>query len=95
MPTELIKLHLVLSELDESILPNGKKKTFSIAFISKDGERIYMNRSVKTGLNMNLKKNAMRGVLAVNMDGDIMANAHPTPVWIWGIVEFNGRRVII
>lgn len=90
---EYIKLHLVLSELDDSTTPSGNAKTFSIAFIKKDGERVYANRAIKTGLNMNLKKNAMRGILPINKNGD--KTSHPTPVWIWAIVEFNGRRVII
>lgn len=91
--SERIKLMLVLSELDESTTSDGKQKTFSIAFILKDGTRVYMNRAVKTGLNMNLKKNAMRGFIAV--DKDLNKVGHITPVSIWAIVEFNGRRVII
>jgi len=90
---ESIKLHLVLSELDDSITPDGKPKTFSITFIQKDGGRSYIHRAIKIGLNMDLKKNAMRGILPVNKDGDKIS--HPTPVWIWSIVEFNGRKVYI
>jgi len=62
-----IKLNRVLAELDMSIDTDGIQKTFSIRFIKRNGESIFLFRAVKCGLNMNLKKNAMRGVVPVNI----------------------------
>ena len=90
---EAIKLSTVLSELDEKVLPDGTQKTFSIKFVKKDGELVYYPRCVSTGLNMNLKANAMRGVRLVDRNFDPMD--HHTPVYIWSILEFNGNPVIL
>ena len=90
---EAIKLSTVLAELDEKILPDGTQKTFSIKFIKKNGELVYYPRCVSTGLNMNLKQNAMRGVRLVDRNFDPMD--HHTPVYIWSILEFNSNPVIL
>jgi hypothetical protein len=93
MSNESMRLHLVLSEFDESTTPDGKQKKFSITFNKLNGERVHVPRAVKCGLNMNLKKNAMRGIIPVDSRGNSIG--HPTPVWIWSIVGYNGRRVFI
>ena len=67
---EAFKLSTVLSELDEKVLPDGTQKTFSIKFVKKNGELVYYPRCVSTGLNMNLKANAMRGVRLVDRSFD-------------------------
>ncbi|MEN8225497.1 MAG: hypothetical protein ABFS05_09080 [Bacteroidota bacterium] len=90
---EAIKLSTVLSELDEKVLPDGTQKTFSIKFIKKNGELVYYPRCVSTGLKMNLKANAMRGVRLVDRNFDPMD--HHTLVYIWSILEFNGNPVIL
>lgn len=82
---------LVLKELDVKETPSGGPVIFSIAFIKKDGERVYYRRAVTCGLNVNMSKNRLRGVLPVNDKGDSIS--HPTPVHIDSIVEFNGTRV--
>lgn len=89
MPT--IKLSQVLAELDMSISPEGKQNTFSVRFIKQNGESVFLLRAVKTGLRMNLKKYAMRGMRTV----DIAMNpiGHIYPVWIWAIIEFNGKKI--
>ncbi len=88
MVLKCIKINRVLAELDIALDGEGKQKTFSIRFIKKNGESVFIFRAIKTGLNMNLKKNAMRGVLPV--DVKLNAISHIYPVWIWSIVEFNG-----
>jgi hypothetical protein len=91
---DTIKLSQVLDEFDEKLLPNGKQKTFSIKFEKKDGELVYFNRAIATGLaTINLKEHEMKGVLAVNKDLDKID--HPYPVKIWNIYEFNGHQVIL
>ncbi len=90
---EAIKLSTVLAELDEKMLPDGKQKTFSIKFVKKNGELVYYPRCVSTGLNLNLKANAMRGVRLVDRNFDPLD--HHTPVYIWSILEFIGSPVIL
>ena len=90
---EAIKLSIVLSELDEKILPGGNQKTFSTKFVKKNGELVYYRRCVSCGLNMNLKSNSMRGVRLVDRNYDPID--HHTPVYIWSILEFNNHEVIL
>lgn len=80
-----------LREMDIRETPDGKPIYFSMKFVKKSGEVVYIHRGVSTGLRMNLKENRMRGVLAVDAQGDGIG--HPTPVNIDLIVEFNGQRV--
>ena len=93
MSVTKIPLSVVLRELDVKLRPDGNPKTFSIKFVKKNGELVYYHRAISTGLNMNMKKNAMRGVRLV--DRQFNGIDHITPVYIWAIVEFNGMRVIL
>lgn len=56
------KLSTVLVQLDEKLSPDSNPNTFSIKFVKKNGELAFYNRCSSTGLNLNLKSNAMRGV---------------------------------
>lgn len=88
-----IKRNLVLKELDIKEDPTtGKQRVFSITFDKKNGERIYYPRAVSCGLNMDLKANRCRGILAVDKNGN--AISHPTPVGIDRIIKYNDLNVI-
>ncbi|MFZ4413819.1 MAG: hypothetical protein ACOYOV_12115 [Bacteroidales bacterium] len=93
MSKSSIKLNQVLAEMDMSLHTDGSQHSFSIRFIMRNGETVFLFRAVKTGLNMNLKKNAMRGVRPV----DIHLNpiGHIYPVSIWSIVAFNGEKIVL
>lgn len=82
-----------LRQMDISETPMGKRTSFSIKFIKKDGEIVYLPRAVKAGLRMNLSKNRFRGVVPV--DNDFNATAHIYPVHIDNITEFNEQPVIL
>lgn len=86
-----IYLDRVLAEMDMAVKPDGSANTFSIRFVKQNGESVFVFRAIKSGLKMNLKKHAMRGVRPV----DKMLNTigHVYPVWIWAITEFNGHKV--
>jgi hypothetical protein len=87
-----IKLSAALADLDSKLTPSGKPITFSIKFIKKDGELVFIRKSIKVGLaRMNLLENAFRGVVAVDDQNDWIG--HPTPVKIWNIIEYNGFKV--
>ena len=88
---ETIRRNLVLKELEIRETPEGKQIVFSIKFVKKDGELIFIPRAVATGLKMNMKENRMRGILPVDENGD--ACGHVTPVHIDALIEFNGLKV--
>lgn len=88
---DTIQLQQVLQEMNFAVTPDGKISVFSIAFVKKNGELVYHPKAKRSGVNMDMKKNAMRGIQACDRNGK--AIGHPTPVKIWNIVEFNGKKV--
>jgi len=94
MPDPAIKLSEVLAELDEKLTPQGKPKAFSVKFVLKSGELVYLHRAISSGAGkMNMKKHALRGFLPVNRHFE--KTGHVYPVSIWHITEFNGKKVIL
>ncbi|MFZ4414187.1 MAG: hypothetical protein ACOYOV_13980 [Bacteroidales bacterium] len=86
-----IRISQVLAELDINVLPDGKQNSFSMRFVDRKGKSVFVFRGVKTGLKMNMKELAMRGVKPV--DAELNGISHVLPVWIWAITEFNGKTV--
>lgn len=80
-----------LREMDIKENPYGKQVVFSIKFIKKDGEIVFLPRAVACGLRMNMKLNRFRGVLPVNKQNE--PAGHVYPVSIDNIIEFNSNRV--
>lgn len=91
MKIETIRRNLVLKEFEIRETPDGKQIVFSIKFVKKDGELVFIPLAVSTGLKMNMKENRMRGVLSV--DENENACGHVTPVHIDALIEFNGLKV--
>jgi hypothetical protein len=89
--TEYIRRNLALKEFEARETPDGKQRVFSIKFVKKDGELVFVPRAVATGLKMNMKENRMRGILPVDEKGN--ASGHVTPVHIDGLVYWNGSKV--
>lgn len=88
-----IRRNKVLKYLDIKETPSGEQNTFSIVFIKKDGERVFLPRSVATGLPFSLKTNRMRGVMPVDSEGE--KTGHVYPVNIDNILEFNAMEVML
>jgi hypothetical protein len=88
MPKRVTLLNAVLAEINEKFLPNAKQKIFSIKFISKAGELVFLPRAVASGLRTNMKAADLKAVLPVDFEDN--AIGHVYPVWIHAIVEFNG-----
>lgn len=86
-----IRRNLALKEYEVKETPQGRQARFSIKFVKKDGELVFMPMAVACGLKMNIKQNRMRGVLPVDQQGN--AAGHVTPVHIDGLIEFNGMKV--
>ena len=57
-----IRRNLVLKEYEIKETPDGKQVTFSIKFVKKNGELVFIPRAVAAGLPFNGKDNRMRGV---------------------------------
>ena len=88
---QTIRRNLALKELEIKDTPNGKQTIFSIRFVKKNGEVVFIPRAVAAGLPFNGKDNRMRSVLPV--DGDNNGSGHVTPVHVDGIIEWNGKKI--
>lgn len=87
----IIRRNLVLKQIDASEDPFGRKLTFSLKFVKKDGELVYMPKAQSCGLKFSMKNNHMRGIQPVDDQGN--PAGHPTPVHIDGLIEFNGMTI--
>lgn len=92
MPTH-IRRNLMLKELDIKWLPDGKKRIFSIKFVDKTGKLRFVPQAYACGLNMDMKKNRVRGIQPCCSSG--RAEGHPIPVGIDRIVQYNLMEVIL
>ena len=88
---QTIRRNLALKEYEAKETPNGKQISFSIKFVNKKGELIFIPKAVAAGLRFNMKENRIRGVLPVDSDNN--ASGHVTPVHIDGIIEWNGKKI--
>lgn len=88
-----IRRNLALKELDIKEDPSGRQVIFSIKFLKKNGELVFLPRAVACGLPYNLKKNRMRGVVAVDGKGEKIG--HVYPVSIDYIIEYNEKQIIL
>ena len=83
----------VLREYDIKETLSGKQVVFSIKFVKKSGELVFLPRAVATGLPWNMAENRQRGVIPVDAFGDKIG--HIYPVRIDNIIGWNGNRVIL
>lgn len=88
---QTIRCNLALKEYEVKETPEGKQITFSIKFVTKEGELVFIPRAVAAGLRFDMKSNRMRGVVPV--DAQNKATGHVTPFHIDGIIEFNGMKI--
>ena len=88
---QTIRRNLALKEYEIKEIPDGKQATFSIRFVKKNGEVVFIPRAVAAGLQFSGKDKRMRGVLPVDIDNN--ASGHVTPVHIDGIIEWNGKKI--
>lgn len=86
-----IRRNLALKEYEITETPAGKQVTFSLKFVKKNGELVFIPRAVAAGLKFNMKDNRMRGALPVDQNGT--ATGHVTPFHIDGIIEWNRKKV--
>ena len=82
-------LNAVLADWDEAILPNGDVKYFSVGYIKKNGEFVYIKRAKRSGLRMNMKKLDMKAAIAVDKQGNTIGHVHP--IWIHAILFYRSN----
>ena len=82
---------LVEMEIKENMA--GRPVYFSIQFYKQNGELVSLHRAKPTGLRADMTANRLRGLQAVDVNGN--AVGHIYPVCIDNIRSFNGKRVAI
>ena len=88
-----IRRNLALKEYDIKETLSGNQVVFSIRFITKSGELVFVPAAVACGLSCNMSKNRLRGIMPVDDAGNRIG--HPYPVSIDALVEWNGKKVIL
>ena len=90
---ESIRRNIALREYDIKETPQGRQVVFSITFIKKNGEIVFLPRAVASGLPYSLKDNRMRGVVAVDKKGDKIGHVYPVNIDL--IIEWNGKQIVM
>jgi hypothetical protein len=88
-----IRRNYALREYDIKETPDGKQSIFSIRFIKKNGESVFLPRAVASGLSCNMKENRLRGVVAVDSHGDKIGHVYPISIDL--ITEWNGKTIVL
>ncbi len=91
--SDTIRRNLALREYDIKEDRTGGTVTFSLKFVKKNGELVFIPLATAAGLPFNATKNRMRGVRPV--DSMLNQTGHIHAVDIDAIVEWNGKRVVI
>lgn len=90
---ETVRRSQVLDELDIRVLPDGRKRVFSIKFVTKEGKLYYFPRAFSCGAGrMDQREYRMVGIRPCDCQGN--PEGHVTPVVIDNILQFDGRRVV-
>ena len=71
----------------------GKARYFAIQFYKKNGELVSLPRAKITGLRANMKANRMRGIQAVDQQGNPFG--HIYSVSIDNLRKFNDLQIVI
>ena len=83
----------MLKSLDIKETASGEQVSFSMVFVKKDGERVFVPRAVSTGLPYSLSASRLRGILPIDSGGNKIG--HVYPVCIDNILEYNSLEVIL
>jgi hypothetical protein len=91
--SDSIRRNDALREYDIKETPGGRQVVFSIKFLKKNGELVFLPNAVASGLSVDMKKNRLRGVVAVDAKGNKIG--HIYPVNIDFILEWNGKKIVM
>ncbi len=88
-----IKRKTALADMDIRTDRKGKKRIFSIKFISQEGKMYFIPQAYACGAGrMNMKEKRFRGVQPCDCSGN--PEGHPYPVDIDLIVEYNRMKIV-
>ncbi len=90
---DTIRRNLALREYDIKETPSGQPNAFSIRFIKKNGEMVFVPRALACGLPFHAAENRMRGIKPVDHKNN--QSGHIQAVDIDAISEWNGKRVVL
>jgi len=88
-----IKRADALRQMETRETTQGKPNCFAIQFYKKDGELVTLNRAKVTGLRANMTANRLRGIQAVDVNGNPVGHIYPAS--IDNIRTFNNQQVVI
>lgn len=92
---ETITRQQMLDELDIRTRPDGRKRIFSIKFITTEGKLVFFPQAYACGAGkLNNKVYRVRGIQACDCQGVPEKGIHVYPVRIFNIIMYNNRRVI-
>lgn len=84
----------VIDELDVRYRPDGRRRIFSIKFVTKDGRLVFFPQAYACGAGrMNNKVFRVRGVQPCDCLGNPDPGTHVFPVRIYNIIQYNGHPV--
>lgn len=82
-------LNAVLADWDEGKLPDGSKKYFSVGYVKKNGEFVFLARAVRSGLRADMKSHDLKAALPVDKNLNPIGHVHP--IWIHSILFYSGN----
>lgn len=89
-----IRRNLALADMDIRTDEEGKKRIFSIKFVSNEGKLYYIPQAYACGAGkMNHKEFQIRGIQPCDCKGN--HEGHPYPVNIDQILEYNKMKIIL
>lgn len=84
----------MLDELDVRYRPDGRRRIFSIKFVTAGGKLIFFPQAYACGAGrMNNKVFRVRGIQACDCLGNPERGIHVYPVRIFNIIQYNGHPV--
>ncbi len=85
----------MLDELDIRTRPDGRKRVFSIKFVTSEGKLVFFPQAYACGAGrMNNKLYRVRGIQACDCEGNPERGIHVYPVRIYNIIKYNGMTVV-
>lgn len=83
----------LLDELDIRTLPDGRKRIFSVKFVTAEGKIVFFPQAYACGAGrMSNKQFRLRGIQPCDCQGN--PELHVYPVRIDNFVSYNGRRIV-
>lgn len=90
---ETILRNDMLQELDIRTSPDGRKRIFSIKFVTAEGKLVFFPQAYACGAGrMNNKAYRVRGIQPCDCKGN--PELHVYPVNINSIIAYNGKQVV-